>query len=82
MINFLNWIFKRWNLVLIPIPVSQDTEELDKLAKEFVDQLNDDRFKGTSGEYKRSQVLRMLMNHFPDSRERDLAWAIENAIRS
>jgi hypothetical protein len=87
MINFLNWIFKYWGLMLISIPepvveVIPDTTELDKFAKDFVAQLNEDRFKGTSGEYKRSQVMRMLMNHFPDTRERDLAWAIENAVRS
>lgn len=79
--KLLNWIFKFWGLMLVPIPEQVDTTELDKLAKVFVDQLNEERFKDTSGLYKRTQVLRMLMNHFPEARERDLVWAIENAVR-
>lgn len=79
--KLLNWIFKYWGLMLVPIPVQVDTTELDKLATVFVAQLNEERFKDTSGLYKRNQVLRMLMNHFPDTRERDLVWAIENAVR-
>lgn len=79
MINFLNWIFKYWGLMLVPIPAP--LTGLDELAKQFVDQLNEERFKDTSGLYKRNQVLRMLMNHFPEARERDLVWAIENAVR-
>lgn len=87
MINFLNWVFKFWGLKLAPIQIPAEvvepvSTELDALAKEFVAQLNEDRFKGTSGEYKRSQVMRMLMNRLPEARERDIAWAIENAIRS
>lgn len=36
----------------------------------------------TSGEHKRAQVLRALMNAHPDARERELAAAIERAICS
>lgn len=39
------------------------------------------QFPGTSGEYKRAQALRMLLNRNPEARERDCAFAIELAVR-
>jgi len=39
------------------------------------------RRPGASGEFKRHEALRALLNMFPDARERDCALAIELAIR-
>lgn len=40
-----------------------------------------DKFPGTSGEYRRAQALRMLLNRNPEMRERDAALSIELAVR-
>ena len=39
------------------------------------------RFRGESGEFKRAQVLRGLLNRHPGALERDCALAIEIALR-
>ncbi len=39
-------------------------------------------FTGQSGEFKRSQVLRAMMNRHPEATERDIALAIELAVRT
>lgn len=77
MVNFLNWFFKYFGLQLTPIV---KLTHLEELAVNFCKQANE-QFPDTSGEFKRATVLRMLMNVFPNEKERDLAWAIENAIR-
>lgn len=40
----------------------------------------EDLFPGTSGEYRRAQALRMMMNRNPAARERECALAIELAV--
>lgn len=47
-----------------------------KIVAEHVD----GQFPGTSGEYRRAQGLRMLMNRHPEARERDCALALELAV--
>lgn len=37
--------------------------------------------KGVSGEYKRREVLRSLMNRHPEAKERDLNLAIELVLK-
>lgn len=41
----------------------------------------DGRHRDTSGEFRRRETLRMLLNRHPAARERDLAFAIEAAIQ-
>ena len=41
----------------------------------------DEKFPRESGEFKRGQALRVLLNKHPEARERDCAWAIEHAIQ-
>lgn len=75
MIKFLNWIFSYFGYELVKrIPT-----EIDQLADEFVKQV-ENKFNGESGEFKRSQVLRMLLNRFPTERESVLAMAIEQSV--
>lgn len=39
------------------------------------------QFPTTSGEYRRAQALRVMLNRNPEARERDAALAIELAVR-
>ncbi|KKK90179.1 hypothetical protein LCGC14_2725670 [marine sediment metagenome] len=39
------------------------------------------KFSGTSGEHKRAQAFRMLLNLCPDADHRDLGYAIEKCLR-
>ena len=41
----------------------------------------EDKFPDESGEFKRAQALRMLMNRNPEATEKDLAFSIELALR-
>lgn len=77
--KFINWILKFWGYQLAPIP--KNLSAIEVMALEFVTQLNEAKFKDTSGEWKRAQVLRMLLNHFPNEKESDLNWTIENVLR-
>jgi hypothetical protein len=79
MINFLNWLFGKFGYKLIKI---EQPSELETLTREFVSQLNEDRFNDQSGEWKRNQVTRMLMNRLPDIPHRDIGWMIEHVLRS
>lgn len=47
----------------------------------FVVKQVENKFKAESGEFKRSQAMRMLMNIQPEAIERDIALAIELAVR-
>ena len=75
MIKFLNWLFRYWNYQVISIP----RKDISDLAKEFCEQVQE-KFPDTSGEFKRSQVLRMLLNRFPQDKESQLALAIEHYV--
>lgn len=56
-------------------------DDLMASARLFVAHV-DAQFAGQAGEFKRSQVLRALLNRHPDARERDCALAIEAAVRA
>jgi len=75
MIKFLNWVFSYFGYEL----VKKVPSEIENLAFDFVKQV-EEKFKGESGEFKRSQVLRMLLNRFPSERESTLAMAIEQSV--
>jgi len=45
----------------------------------MVDQV-EQKFKNESGEFKRAQVLRAVMNIIPTATEREIAFAIEKRI--
>lgn len=70
------WIFKRYEVsfILRPDTLLQDTVGM------MVSQV-EDKFSKESGEFKRAQVMRAVMNILPDASERDIAFAIELEIR-
>lgn len=65
------------NLIAVP----GMTAELVDSARELCAQVQE-RNRGESGEYKRGQVLRSLINRHPEAKESALAMAIEVAICS
>ena len=67
--------FYQLDLVLLPLVPS----DVLTLAKNLCGQVDT---QATSGEHKRGQVMRALMNRFPTTKERVLAAAIEIAICS
>jgi len=62
----------------LPI-VLQDVTELQLTVNKMVDQV-EQKFKNESGEFKRAQVLRAVMNIIPAATERGIAFAIEKRI--
>jgi hypothetical protein len=54
-------------------------EDILKSASMLCDQVDS---QDTSGEHKRAQVLRALMNRHPEAKERELAAAIERCMCS
>lgn len=77
MLKFLNWVLKRFGVKLYMLPYLDDG--LIASAKELMYQVDG---KEASGEFKRAQVLRALMNRHPTTPERVLALAIEVIICS
>ena len=55
--------------------------ELAASARMFVEHVQRG-FAGQSGEFRRSQALRALMNRHPEATERDCALVIELAVRA
>jgi hypothetical protein len=55
--------------------------ELASSARMFVEHVQQG-FAGQSGEFKRSQCLRALLNRHPEATERDCALSIELAVRA
>lgn len=76
MIKFLNWLLRWMGIELVALPYL--SPEIKTSAKELIAQM--DNAVG-SGEFKRAQVLRALLNRHPELRERDCALAIELALR-
>ena len=65
-----------------PAPVTDlVAPELVASARMFVAHV-EEHFRGQSGEFKRAQVLRGLLNRHPGAKERDCALAIEVGVRS
>lgn len=54
-----------------------------QFQKDVVNMVNqvEEKFKDESGEFKRSQVLRAVMNMYPQVLEKDIAFSIELAVR-
>jgi hypothetical protein len=75
MIKFVNYILKLFGVMLIAAPAISD--ELMQSAKLITAQVE---MMGGSGEYRRAQALRALMNRHPEARERECALAIELAL--
>ena len=61
-----------------PVPLVSD--DLMASARMFVAHVQE-QFEEQSGEFKRSQCLRALLNRHPGATERDAALAIELAVR-
>ena len=76
MIRFLNWLLHWVGVELVALPYLPP--EIKASAKELIAQM--DNAIG-SGEFKRAQVLRALLNRHPELRERDCALVIELALR-
>lgn len=57
-------------------------DEMLLAEADFVVQHVDAQFPATSGEYRRAQAMRMLLNRNPTARERDCALAIELSVRA
>jgi hypothetical protein len=75
--KILNWVLKYLEIQLMAIPFLP--EGLQASAKVIMDQT---ALMGGSGEFKRAQALRGLMNRHPEARERSCALAIELEICS
>jgi hypothetical protein len=69
LLQFLRWLIR---LLEKPSPATSHAE--------FVVLQVEEKFLGTSGEFKRAQALRMLLN-ITNASERECAWEIENAVR-
>lgn len=74
-INIARWLLKINNLKLTALPFL--SAELQASAKEITNQTN---IVGVSGEFKRAQALRALLNRHPEELERNCALAIELQI--
>lgn len=60
--------------------VLEEVTELQLTVNQMVEQV-EQKFKRESGEFKRSQVLRAVLNILPDALERDISFAIEKRIK-
>lgn len=69
------WILKKYNIRYFLMP-SGEVLEVVKAVAESAHQ----KFSDASGEYKRNQVLRSVMNILPNAKEREINLAIEMYI--
>ena len=77
MIKLINLLLCFWKIELIAIPkVSGEMKDSAALMTAQLDAV------AGSGEYKRAQALRALMNRHPEAKERECALAIELALCS
>ena len=85
------WILRRYNLQLLPSPPVKVIKIVFppswERAKPYIEEASHlichwDRVtaEGTSGEYKRHQVLAGLIDKFPNASKRDMSLAIEIAM--
>ena len=77
MFKLLNLILRVFKIELIAVPMIG--AQLMESAKMIIGQTG--AMEG-SGEFKRAQALRALMNRHPEARERECALAIELAVCS
>lgn len=63
----------------LPVLTEEVVSILQLTVNEMVDQV-EQKFKNESGEFKRAQVLRAVMNIIPTATEREIAFAIEKRI--
>lgn len=69
-----------WLLIWLRRPPVPDADAVQREARQFV-QWAEGFAPGTSGEYKRHAVYAKMIRAFPDTRRRDLALAIEQAVQ-
>lgn len=74
MLKIINYILRLLGSELLAVPYNK---ALSASAKEILEQTS--KMDG-SGEFKRAQALRALINRHPEMRERDCALAIELAL--
>lgn len=82
MVRFGLWLAQRggWTPEVCSRVHADTDSELFKSACKFRDQI-ENSFAGASGEFKRNQALRAMLNSHPQASERDCALAIELAVR-
>lgn len=81
--KFITWRVSRAFRVLDKYKVSYiipPSSDVNQLVQKFVQQV-EEKFGNESGEFKRAQVMRAVMNSDPSLKERDIAFAIEVAVR-
>ena len=76
LLNLAFWILKRYNVNYFIYP----SEGLQLEINALVDQV-ETKWGKESGEFKRSQALRAIMNSHPSLTERETALAIELSIQ-
>lgn len=75
MLKFINFLLRFAKVELVALPyIQKDLRESAKLITGQVAEMDG------SGEFKRAQALRALMNRHPELGEGDLALAIELAL--
>lgn len=62
------------------IELIEGNKVLDRSAEYCVKEVAIKFPKGESGEFRKNQALRMMMNLYPKEKERDLSLAIERAV--
>lgn len=76
LIKLAFWILNKYGVNYFLYP----TEEIQRVVNLLVDQV-EEKFRASSGEFKRGQVLRASMNSLPNASEREIALAIELSIQ-
>ena len=76
LVRFGLWLARKGGYDAHNQGVASDIIDSAKLISEQAEAM-----KGVSGEYKRREVLRSLMNRHPDANERDLNLAIELVLK-
>ena len=86
LIKLAFWLLRVYKVTLEPVVIYEEKDYgldpgLMKITEGMVEQV-ENKFGTQSGEFKRHQVLRAVMNSIPNASERDIAFAIELAVRS
>lgn len=77
-------VLQKYNITYwteLPVLTEEVVSVLQLTVNEMVDQV-EQKFKNESGEFKRAQVLRAVMNIIPTATEREIAFAIEKRINN
>jgi len=75
-------VLQKYNITYwteLPVLTEEVVSVLQLTVNGMVDQV-EQKFKNESGEFKRAQVLRAVMNIIPTATEREIAFAIEKRI--